>query len=304
MSSWGTEAYLPRAWGGNRYGREMAKQRSATDLLRAPSGGVDLRAIDPRSTPAAEGGGKSRAAKLQADLALRLAELQEMLYAHGRTGGRRSLLLVLQGLDTSGKSGTIAHVIGQIDPQGADIAAFKAPTAEERRHDFLWRIRRRAPEPGMIGVFDRSHYEDVLVVRVRNLAPRSTWSKRYDAINRFEAELAERGTTIVKCFLHISFEEWRERQLARVDDPTKYWKYNPADLDDGALWGDYLDAYQDAIERCGTETAPWHVVPADRKWHRNLAVTRLLIEHLEAMQLGWPPADFDPAAERKRICAL
>jgi PPK2 family polyphosphate:nucleotide phosphotransferase len=265
---------------------------------------TDLRSIDPRSTPAVAGGGKAKAAKLQADLAPRLAELQEKLYANGRTGDKRSLLLVLQGLDTSGKSGTIAHVIGQIDPQGASIAAFKAPTPEEREHDFLWRIRKRVPAPGMIGVFDRSHYEDVLVVRVRNLAPKSVWSRRYAAINRFEAGLVKDGTTIVKCFLHISFDEWRERQLARVDDPAKHWKYNPGDLEDGALWEAYIDAYQDATDRCDTTAAPWHVIPADRKWHRNLAVTQLLVDHLEAMKLEWPAGDFDPAQERKRILAV
>src|SRR4051812_26275584 len=273
-----------------------------SELLRVPAKGFDVRSVDTRATPAAPG--KREAAKLQDTLAPRLADLQEMLYAEGRTGGNRSLLLVLQGLDTSGKSGTIKHVIGQVDPQGARISAFKAPTAEERGHDFLWRIKRRLPEPGMIGVFDRSHYEDVLVVRVRKLAPRSTWQRRYDAINRFEEEVVANGTTIIKCFLHISFDEWRERQLARLDDPTKHWKFNPGDIDDAALWGDYLDAYDDALSRCNTDAAPWHVVPADRKWHRNLAVTRLLIEHLEALDLRWPPATFDVEEQRRRVLEL
>jgi PPK2 family polyphosphate:nucleotide phosphotransferase len=264
---------------------------------------IDIRTIDPRSTPAAKGG-KAGAAKLQEKLAPRLAELQEMLYAEGRTGGTRSLLLVLQGLDTSGKSGTIKHVIGQVDPQGARITAFKAPTPEERRHDFLWRIKRRLPEPGMIGVFDRSHYEDVLVVRVRDLEPRAKWSRRYATINRFEERLAATGTTIVKCFLHISFEEWKERQLARLDDPSKHWKFNPGDIDDAALWDDYLTAYNDALNRCDTDAAPWHVIPADRKWHRNLAVTSLLVEHLEALDLEWPPGTFDVAEQRKRLKAV
>jgi polyphosphate kinase 2 (PPK2 family) len=174
----------------------MAKQRSISELLRVPPGGIDIRSVDPRGTPA--GKSKARAAELQEEIEPRLGELQEMLYAEGRTGGKRSVLLVLQGLDTSGKSGTIKHVIGQIDPQGAQITAFKAPTPEERRHDFLWRIKRRLPAPGAIGVFDRSHYEDVLVVRVRKLAPRSTWSRRYDTINRFEEEVAASGTKIIK----------------------------------------------------------------------------------------------------------
>ncbi len=278
----------------------MATKRSVSELLRVPSGGVDVRSIDPRSTPAAAGG-KAAALKTEAKLADRLADLQEKLYAEGQTGGKRSVLLVLQGLDTSGKSGTIKHVIGQIDPQGAQIAAFKQPTPEERRHDFLWRVRRRLPAPGKIGVFDRSHYEAVLIVRVRKLEPRSTWSKRYDAINRFEEQLAASGTTIIKCFLHIAFDEWKERQLARLDDPAKRWKYNPDDLTDAMRWDDYLTAYDDALSRCNSDAAPWYVIPADRKWHRNLAVTRLLVEHLDAMKLDWPRGDFDPVAERARV---
>ena len=281
----------------------MAKQRSISDLLRVPAAGIDVRAVDTRSTPAADGG-KTAAAKLQDELAPRLADLQELLYAEGHTGGTRSVLLVLQGLDTSGKSGTIKHVLGQVDPQGAQITAFKAPTAEERRHDFLWRIKRRLPAPGMIGVFDRSHYEDVLVVRVRDLAPRSTWSRRYATINRFEKQLVASGTTVIKCFLHISFDEWRERQLARLDDETKHWKFNPGDIDDAVLWDDYLDAYNGAVNRCNTDAAPWHVIPADRKWHRNLAVTRLLVEHLEALDLRWPPATFDVEEQRRRVLDL
>jgi PPK2 family polyphosphate:nucleotide phosphotransferase len=278
----------------------LATKTTISELLRVPVGGIDIRSVDARATPAADGG-KARSAKLQASLAPRLGDLQEMLYAEGRTAGTRSLLLVLQGLDTSGKSGTIKHVIGQVDPQGAQITAFKAPTPDERRHDFLWRIKKRLPSPGMIGVFDRSHYEDVLVVRVRGLAPRAAWSRRYTSINRFEEGLAASGTTILKCFLHISFDAWRERQLTRLDDPSKHWKFNPGDIDDGALWDDYLAAYNDALNRCNTDAAPWHVVPADRKWHRNLAVTRLLVEHLEAMDLHWPKATFDVNEQRARV---
>jgi PPK2 family polyphosphate:nucleotide phosphotransferase len=281
----------------------MAKQRSVSDLLRVPRGGIDVRSVDTRATPAVDGG-KAAAEKVYEELAARLADLQEMLYAEGHTGGTRSVLLVLQGLDTSGKSGTIKHVLGQVDPQGVQITAFKAPTAEEREHDFLWRIKRRLPSPGMIGVFDRSHYEDVLVVRVRKLAPRSTWLRRYDAINRFEENAAAKGTTILKCFLHISFDEWCERQLARLDDSTKHWKFNPGDVDDAALWDDYLDAYNDALSRCNADVAPWYVIPADHKWHRNVAVTRLLLEHLEALDLRWPPGKFDVGEQRERILSL
>jgi PPK2 family polyphosphate:nucleotide phosphotransferase len=269
-------------------------------LLRAAGGSADLRSIDPRSTPGFRGG-KAKAREQHAQLAAQLAELQEMLFAEGRTGGRRSLLIVLQGLDTSGKGGTLRHVVGQMDPQGVRIAAFGPPTPEELRHDFLWRIRRRLPDPGIVGVFDRSHYEDVVTVRVKNLAPRTTWAQRYSAINRFEERLAGAGTRIVKCYLHISVREFRERQLARLDDPTKHWKFDPADLDNLTMWDDYIDAYQDALARCDAEHAPWYVVPAGRKWYRNWAITRLLIEQLEEMHLRWPPGDFDVDEQRRRL---
>jgi PPK2 family polyphosphate:nucleotide phosphotransferase len=282
--------------------RSKSKQ-PVGDALRVPAGGIDLSSLDPRATPGSPGA-KKAAAKEQAELAERLATLQEQLYAEGRSGGGRSVLLVLQGLDTSGKSGTIKHVVGQVDPQGTRISAFKAPTPEEKRHPFLWRIRKRLPEPGYLGVFDRSHYEDVVTVRVRGLAPRSTWSRRYGVINRFEEQLAERGTRVVKCFLHISTGAWKERQLARLDDPTKHWKFNPGDLDDRLLWDDYIAAYSEALGRCNSDAAPWYVIPADRKWYRNWAVTRLLIQQLEAMDLSWPAASFDVEEQRPRIAAL
>jgi PPK2 family polyphosphate:nucleotide phosphotransferase len=284
----------------------MPKSRKAkplSKLLRVPAAGIDLSKVDAAATPQAPGG-KTTTKDEQATLAPRLSELQERLYANGRTGGRHSLLLVLQGLDSSGKGGTVEHVVGQVDPQGVNITAFKAPTPEERRNDFLWRIRRRVPEPGQIGVFDRSHYEDVVTVRVRQLAPRSTWSRRYGAIDRFEQGLVDDGTAIVKCYLHISPAEFRERQLARLDDPTKHWKYNPGDLDVHGLWDDYLEAYSEALGRCNPDDAPWYVIPADRKWYRNWAVTKLLIEELERMQLEWPKAAFDVEAERARVQAL
>jgi PPK2 family polyphosphate:nucleotide phosphotransferase len=270
------------------------------EILRVPAGGIDLSTADARATPQAPGG-KTATKEEQAKLAPTLADLQERLYAQGRTGGGYSLLLVLQGLDTSGKGGTIRHVVGQMDPQGMSLTAFKAPTTEERRHPFLWRIRRRLPEPGYIAVFDRSHYEDVVTVRVRGLAPRSTWSRRYATINRFEAGLAEGGMRIVKCYLHISRDEFCERQLARLDDPTKHWKYNPGDLEVLSLWDDYLEAYADALSRCNADDAPWYVIPADRKWYRNWAVTRLLIDELERMQLEWPRTDHDVAEQRARL---
>jgi PPK2 family polyphosphate:nucleotide phosphotransferase len=213
------------------------------------------------------------------------------------------VLLVLQGMDTSGKGGVLRHVIGQVDPQGCEIASFKAPTREELAHDFLWRIRRRLPGPGKLGVFDRSHYEDVLTVRVHDLVPRSTWSRRYGTINRFEAGLAERDVRVVKVFLHISKEEQRQRLLARLDEPTKHWKYNPHDVDERAFWPDYQQAYEAALERCNTGLAPWYRVPADRKWYRNWAVASLLVEQLEDMKLTWPKADYDVEEERARLLA-
>jgi PPK2 family polyphosphate:nucleotide phosphotransferase len=275
--------------------------RPLSDLLRAPAGAVDLAAIDTRATPGFDGA-KTDAAELMPALGDRLATLQEQLYAEGRTGGSRSVLLVLQGMDTSGKGGTVEHVVGLVDPGGVHAASFGPPTQEELAHDFLWRIRRQLPRPGRIGVFDRSHYEDVVTVRVHELVERPTWRRRYAAINRFEEQVAADGIAIVKCFLHISRDEQRERLLARLDDPTKYWKYNPADLASRARWDDYMAAYAEAIERCGAP--PWHIVPADRKWYRNWAITTLLIEQLEALQLGWPSADFDVQAERAKLLAM
>ena len=273
--------------------------QSVTDLLRVPPGGLDLDTLDARATPGFAGK-KADAAAAQSELAGQLATLQEQLYAEARKGGARSVLLVLQGMDTSGKGGTVDHVLGQMDPAGVHIASFGKPTQEELEHDFLWRIRRELPRTGKVGVFDRSHYEDVVAVRVLGLADRRTVGRRYGMINRFEAKLAAAGTLVVKCFLHISKEEQRERLLARLDDPTKHWKYNPGDLDSRARWDDYMAAYEDAFARCG-EAAPWHVVPADRKWYRNWAITKLLLEEMGRLDLRWPPADFDVAAERRRV---
>ena len=273
-----------------------------TDLLRLPQGPVDLAALDTRATPGFEGD-KADGKKALATLGPRLADLQERLFAEGRTGGHRRILLVLQGLDTSGKGGTVRHVVGAVDPQGVHIASFKAPTKEELAHDFLWRIRKRVPGPGMLGVFDRSHYEDVVVVRVRELVDRRTWQRRYGTINRFEESLAAEGTTIVKCFLHISKEESKDRLLRRLDKPDKLWKFNPDDIDTRAEWEPMMSAYADALERCNTDAAPWYVVPADRKWYRNWAVMNILVEQLEAMKVTWPTPDYDPEEQRQRLLA-
>lgn len=269
-------------------------------LLRLPTGPVDLGSIDPRSTPGFDGDKAAGKAAL-ALVGEPLAEMQERLYAHGRAGGRQRVLLVLQGMDTSGKGGVLRHSVGLIDPQGVRITSFKAPNAEERRHDFLWRVRRAVPEAGIVGVFDRSHYEDVLIARVRELTTRSAITRRYDAINRFEAELADSGVTVIKCMLHISAEEQKERLLARLDDPTKHWKFNPGDIDERSRWRAYQEAYEIALERCNTPEAPWYVVPSDRKWYRNWAIATMLHEALAEMSPPWPPADFDVAGERRRL---
>ena len=273
-----------------------------SDLLRVPAGPVDLSALDTRATPGFDGGKAAGKAAL-ADLGARLSDLQEQLYAEGVKGGSRTVLLILQGMDTSGKGGVVRHVIGQVDPQGCEIASFKAPTREELAHDFLWRIRRRLPGPGKLGVFDRSHYEDVLVARVHEVVPGSTWSRRYASINRFEAQLAERDLRLVKVFLHLSKEEQRQRLLARLDNPAKHWKYNPHDVDERARWADYQAAYEDALERCNSDAAPWYRVPADRKWYRNWAIASLLVEQLEDMKLTWPTGDFDVEEQRARLLA-
>jgi PPK2 family polyphosphate:nucleotide phosphotransferase len=211
------------------------------------------------------------------------------------------VLLVLQGLDTAGKGGVLRVTVGLVDPEGVKITSFKAPTEEERKHDFLWRIRPALPDPGFIGVFDRSHYEDVLIAKVRELAPPEEIERRYGAINEFEQEVSAAGVRIVKCMLHISPEEQKERLQARLDDPTKHWKYNPGDLDERALWPAYREAYEIALERTNTETAPWHVVPSDKKWARNLAIGRLLHETLLDLDPQWPEADFDVEAEKQRL---
>jgi len=271
-----------------------------TSTLRIAPGPIDLSRIDTDAAPGFDGGKKEGEAAL-ADLGPTLADLQERLFADGKSGGRRSILLVLQGMDTSGKGGTLRSTVGLVDPQGVRITSFKAPSEEERAHDFLWRITKALPPVGLIGVFDRSHYEDVLIARVRELAPPEEIERRYDAINAWEAELAAEGTTIIKCMLHISAAEQKERLLARLDDETKHWKYNPGDVDERELWPAYQEAYEIAIARTNTEVAPWHVIPADKKWYRNLAIGTLLHDALRSFDLGWPKADFDVAHEKQRL---
>jgi len=282
----------------------MAKGgQSAAEAFRVkPGSAVDLSAADPLAMPVGPRSRTSAGGDLER-FAAELDQLQEALYAEGAGGGRRRVLLVLQGMDTSGKDGVIRHAVGMINPLGVHIASFKKPTPQEQRYHFLWRIEREVPAPGRIGVFDRSHYEDVLVVRVERLVPEAEWRKRFGEINAFEAGLAESGVTIVKCFLHISAGEQRERLLARLDNPAKRWKYNPGDLDARAKWSEYQRAYADALQQCGTEPAPWHIIPSDRKWYRNWAVARLLLETLRDLSPRFPEPEYDIEAERARLLA-
>jgi PPK2 family polyphosphate:nucleotide phosphotransferase len=273
------------------------------DLLRVGEG-LQLAAVDPRSTPGFDGD-KATAEKALAAGASELSGLQERLFAASRGGqSTRSVLLVIQGMDTSGKGGIVRHVVGAVDPQGVEHTAFKAPTAQERAHDFLWRIRPQVPGPGMVGVFDRSHYEDVLIVRVHQLAPLSEVEQRYDLINGFEGSVAQGGTSIVKVMLHISPAEQVGRLAERLTRPDKYWKYNPGDLIEHESWDDYQEAYQLALTRCSTPAAPWFVVPADRKWYARWAVQQLLLKALLDIDPQWPPADFDVETERERLAQL
>ncbi|WP_456410662.1 polyphosphate kinase 2 family protein [Oceanithermus sp.] len=254
--------------------------------------------FDPAAWPTREdddfGGGKKTTRKELKAIGKKLSELQARLYAEGQ----RALLVVLQGMDTAGKDGTIRRVFRMVNPQGVRVASFKKPTALELAHDYLWRVHARVPARGEIGIFNRSHYEDVLVARVHNLVPPEVWSRRYDHINAFEQMLADEGTRIVKFFLHISKEEQKRRLEARLENPKKHWKFNPADLAERKLWDDYMAAYAEALSRTSTPKAPWYAVPADRKWQRDLIVARVLLEALEAMAPQFPKVDFDPEAIR------
>jgi PPK2 family polyphosphate:nucleotide phosphotransferase len=273
-----------------------------TEMLRVDEG-FQLADIDPDSKPGYDKGKSHGTEDLAAGLE-KLNELQERLFAESRVGVTKdSVLLVLQAMDSAGKGGIVRHVVGGVDPQGILLTAFKAPTDEEREHDFLWRIEKRLPGPGFIGVFDRSHYEDVLIGRVRELADPSEIERRYDAINAFEAKVAAAGTRIVKVMLHISAEEQKSRLMERLERPDKHWKYNPGDVDERMLWPQYMDAYQTVFDRTSTEVAPWHFVPANSKWFARLAVQELLLAALEDIDPQWPAADFDIEAEKKRLAA-
>ncbi len=256
--------------------------------LRVDPDHFRLKKIDPGDTLGHDDKAKARA---QSDeLSVELRELQRRLYGEGR----RSLLIVLQALDAAGKDGTIRRVMGGLNPQGTRVASFKRPTEEELAHDFLWRVHRQTPGRGMVGIFNRSHYEDVLVVRVHNYVPRKVWSKRYERINQFEKMLHEEAdTTIVKLFLHISPEEQLERFKDRLDEPAKHWKLDLGDYDEREHWHDYQKAYQDALVKTSTPWAPWYVIPANRKWFRDLAVSNVLVETLKKMKLKDPEPKVD-----------
>lgn len=281
---------------------DIDDDRMLRDVLRCPQAPVDLAAIDTGATPKAPGD-KETTKDAAAQMGEQLSALQERLFARGRVNAdsARRVLVILQGMDTAGKGGVVRHTFGLLDPQGVQLAAFKAPTKEELSHDFLWRIRRELPDAGMIGVFDRSHYEDVLVARVDKLVEPEVWRRRYDRINRFEAELAASGTVIVKFFLHISPKVQQERLVARLDDPEKHWKFDPSDIAARAKWGDYQQAYTDVLERCNPDIAPWYVIPADHKWYRNWAVAQILLETLRSMNITWPAVDFDVDEQRHKL---
>jgi len=258
------------------------------DRLRVKPGlKVNLKDYDPSDTHGIND--KEEAEKTLARHIARLAELQYLLTAEARN----AVLVVLQALDTGGKDGTIRHVMTGLNPQACKVTAFKVPTPEELAHDFLWRVHKAVPAKGEIGIFNRSHYEDVLVVRVRKLAPKSVWSRRYRDINDFERILAGGGVTILKFFLHISKREQAERLRERMADPTKNWKLSEADFDDRPHWGEYAEAYEDALSQCSTERAPWFIIPANKKWFRNLAVSDILIHAMEGLAMKFPKPSVD-----------
>jgi PPK2 family polyphosphate:nucleotide phosphotransferase len=248
---------------------------------------IKLSKIDAGDTGGAT---KEKAFERFNELREKISGLQQILAAEHQ----RSLLLVFQAMDTGGKDGAVKDLCAGLNPAGVEVTSFKAPSSEDLEHDFLWRIHRAAPAKGMIGIWNRSHYEDVLVVRVHKLVPKKVWKARYDQINQFEKILTENGTTIVKFMLHISREEQKERLQARLDNPEKWWKFNVGDLKERAFWSDYQEAYEDAVNKCSTKWAPWHIVPANHKWARNLAVAEIVLRALKEMDPRYPKVSFDP----------
>ena len=262
----------------------------------------DLASFDRNGQPGWDGDKEDGEAYLP-ERGEEMSDLQERLFAEGREGGTRSVLLVLQGLDTAGKGGIVRHVMGMVDPQGVALASFGVPTEEERAHHYLWRIEKALPPVGKIGLFDRSHYEDVLVVRVDELVPEDVWRARYDEINAWEKKLVEGGTTIIKVALMVSYAEQGERLMERLERPDKHWKFNPGDLDTRSKWPAFQEAYSDVFRLTSTEDAPWYVVPADKKWYSRLAITEILTRTLEDLDPQWPVADFDVEEMKKALVA-
>ncbi len=267
----------------------MAKEKMSEVLLVEPGKSFNIAKWDADFT--AQYKDKEKAVEILEKNRKRLGELQYTLYAENK----HSLLIILQGMDASGKDGTIRHVMYGVNPQVCSVTSFKAPTSEELDHDFLWRIHNAVPPRGEIGIFNRSHYEDVLIVRVHDLVPKTVWSTRYEQINDFEKMLSKNNVTILKFFLHISKDEQKERLQERLNDPTKNWKMNPEDLKERELWDDYQKAYEVAIEKCSTKYAPWYIIPANKKWFRNIAVSEIIIETLENLKMKFPKPDFDPS---------
>jgi PPK2 family polyphosphate:nucleotide phosphotransferase len=257
------------------------------ELIIKPGHKVQLRKYDPGDTL---GWAKGRATKASLAKTLeRLNKLQYLLYADHK----HALLVVVQGLDAAGKDGTIRHVMSLVNPQGCRVTSFKTPSAEEAAHDFLWRVHKAVPPYGDIGIFNRSHYEDVLVVRVHEMVPKDVWQERYEQINEFERILHENNVRILKFFLHISKDEQKKRFMERIDDPDKRWKISQSDFDERKFWDEYTQAYEDALTRCSTKRAPWFVIPGDKKWFRDLAVSHIIVETLEEMRLKFPPPAID-----------
>lgn len=254
----------------------------SSKLLVKPGSKLTLAEIDPEATPGCENKEDGQA-RLEKNIN-RLSVLQYLLYAEGK----RSVLAVLQGIDAGGKDGTIRKVMSGLNPQGVVVTSFKAPAGEEKEHDYLWRVHKKMPRNGQIRIFNRSHYEDVLIVRVHNMVPKEVWKKRYDQINQFEEMLSENGMQIIKFFLYISKDEQKKRFEERISDPERNWKFNVEDLKERKHWDEYVEAFEAALEKCSTSHAPWYVIPANRKWYRNLAVSEILLETLEGMAMEFP----------------
>jgi PPK2 family polyphosphate:nucleotide phosphotransferase len=259
----------------------------ANAYLVAPGSRIKLADYDPDETGKLHN--RSKAGTLLQKHREKLFELQRLMYAEAK----HSLLVVLQAMDAGGKDGTIRHIFTGVNPQGCQVTSFKKPSEEELKHDFLWRVHHATPARGMIGIFNRSHYEDVLVVRVHGNLSKRELKDRFQAINDFEDLLVANGTTILKFFLHISKDEQRERLQARLDDPEKYWKVNPEDLKERHYWDDYMQAYEDVFRRCSRKLAPWYIIPSNQKWYRNVAISQILIDALESLKMEFPKPQFD-----------